>query len=200
MTLHDFFTYSALLGGALFIVQLVLSAVGAGDSDLDIDFGSSQHAGPVHHTSPDAAFKLLSLQGLSAFFALFGLTGLALHDQSKLASGPSLAGAFLGGWLTTWIIARIFRAAHKLESSGTLDLNNASGAEATVYLRVAPHKPGKITVTVQGRQIEADAVSESHTFETGDRVRVVRALASGPLLIDIDSDTTRDSRKPDRHV
>lgn len=147
---------------------------------------------------PTPPSNCFSLQGLSAFFALFGLTGLALHDQSRLASGPSLAGAFLGGWLTTWIIARIFRAAHKLESSGTLDLNNASGAEATVYLRVAPHKPGKITVTVQGRQIEADAVSESDTFETGDRVRVVRALASGPLLID--SDTPRDSRNPDRHV
>jgi len=196
VTLHDFFTYSALLGGALFIVQLVLSAMGAGDSDIDIDFGSPEHAGSAHHTSPDAAFKLLSLQGLSAFFALFGLTGLALHDQTGLSGLPSIAGAFFAGWLTTWIIARIFRAAHKLESSGTLDLDNASGAEATVYLRVAPHKPGKITVTVQGRQIEADAISESQTFETGDRVRVVRALPTGSLLID----TPHDSRNPDRHV
>jgi hypothetical protein len=189
VTLHDFFIYSALLGGALFIVQLVLSAMGAGDGDVDLDLGSSQHVGPAHHTSPDAAFKLLSLQGLSAFFALFGLTGLALHDQTGLGGAPSIAGALSGGWLTTWIIARIFRAAHKLESSGTLDLGNAAGAEATVYLRVAPHKPGKITVTVQGRQIEADAISEQQTFETGERVRVVRALPSGSLLIDSPHDS-----------
>ncbi|MEY4577513.1 MAG: hypothetical protein RL701_2216 [Pseudomonadota bacterium] len=183
MTLHDFFLYAALLGGALFLVQLVLSAVGAGDAD--IDFGGHHtggHSG-TDHSSSDVAFKLLSLQGLSAFFSMFGLVGLALHDQTGLSPLPSTVGAFVGGWLMTVVIGRIFRAAKRLESSGTLDLKNAHGAEATVYLRIAPQKPGKVTVTVQGRQVEAEAISEDAVYETGDRVRVVRALPNGSVLV-----------------
>lgn len=183
MTLHDFFMYAALLGGALFLVQLTLSAIGAGDADIDV--GGGHHPGAVHHeTSSDVAFKLLSLQGLSAFFGMFGLTGLALSAQTTLDPLLAIAGAFVSGWLTTFIIARIFRAARKLESSGTLNLANALGSEATVYLRIAPNKPGKVTVTVQGRQVEAEAVGGELTFETGERVRVVRALPGGALLVD----------------
>lgn len=181
VTLHDLFLYAAVLGGALFVAQLVLSAMGAGDAD--IDFGG-HHAAPTGHTSADTAFKLLSLQGLSAFFAMFGLTGLALSDGSGWPAPFALIGAAMGGTLTTLVITRIFRAAKQLEGSGNLDMKNAVGAEATVYLRIAPDKPGKVTVTVQGRSVEADAVCEnSQGFETGTRVRVVRANPDGSLVI-----------------
>lgn len=179
MTLHDFFLAAAILGGALFLVQLVLSALGAGDADIDL---GSHHVGGLDHGS-DIAFKMLSLQGLSSFFAMYGLMGLALLDQYGVPPWAALAGALLGGWLTTALIARIFRAASKLESSGTLNLTNALDAEGTVYLRIAPDKPGKITVIVQGRQIEAEAISDHVTFETGERVRVLRVLPSGALEV-----------------
>lgn len=180
MTLHDFFLYAAILGGALFLVQIVLSAIGAGDADIDL---GGHHPGSMDHGS-DLSFKLLSLQGLSSFFAMFGLMGLALHDQTGLSSGPSLAGALVGGWLTTLVIARLFKAANKLEGSGTINLANARDAEGTVYLRIAPNKPGKVTVTVQGRQIEVEATgADDGVFETGERVRVLRALSNGMLEV-----------------
>jgi hypothetical protein len=163
VTLHDFFVGAAVLGGALFLAQLALSALGAGDADIDF---SGHHTADTGHTSADTAFKLLSLQGLSAFFAMFGLTGLALHDQSGASAALSVAGAFVGGGFTTLVIARIFRAAKKLEGSGNIDMKNAIGQEATVYLRIAANKPGKVTVTVQGRQVQADAVSEAAAFDT----------------------------------
>jgi hypothetical protein len=180
VTLHDFFVGAAVLGGALFLVQLALSALGGGDADIDF---SGHHAADTGHTSADTAFKLLSLHGLSAFFAMFGLTGLALRDQSGVSASAAVAGAFVGGSFTTFVIARIFRAAKKLEGSGNIDMKNAVGHEATVYLRIAANKPGKVTVAVQGRQVQADAVSDDATFETGDRVRVTRALPDGSLVV-----------------
>ena len=178
--LHNFFLFSAGLGGALFLVQLVLSAIGAGDADIDL---GGSHAGSTGHTSSDTAFKLLSVQGLAAFFAIFGLSGLALSQQSGLPPPVVIAGATAGGAFTTFVLARIFRAAKQLEGSGTLDMSNAIGQEATVYLRVAPNKPGKVTLTLQGRLVEVDAAAEGETFETGDRVRVIRALPNGSLLV-----------------
>jgi hypothetical protein len=180
VTLHYFFLCCAVGGGALFLVQLVLSTMGMGDADLD--FGG-QHGGETGHTSADTAFKVLSLQGLTAFFGMFGLVGLALHHESHAHPALSVLGATVAGSGTTWLIARVFRAARKLETSGTLKLENAVGATGTVYLRIAPNKPGKVTLSVRGRLIELDAVSAEQTLETGTEVRVERVLADGSVSV-----------------
>jgi hypothetical protein len=182
VNLHDFFLYSAIAGGALFIVQLALSALGAGDADLDFG-GHAEYGEITGHTSADTSFKLLSLQSLTAFFAMFGLVGLALHDESHVGPQLSVLGALLGGSFTTWLIARIFRAARGLEGSGTLNLQKAIGLTGTVYLGIAPGKPGKVTLTLTNRLLTLDAVSEEQTLETGSEVRVVRVLGDGSVSV-----------------
>lgn len=181
MTLHDFFLYSAVAGGALFLVQLVLSAIGAGDADIDL--GGGHHGDLSGHGSADTAFKLLSLQGLSAFFGMFGLVGLALYHESKVGPMMSVLGGFAGGALTTWLISRIFRAAKSLEGSGTLQLEQAIGLTGTVYLGIAPNKPGKVTLTMAGRLLTLDATSAEQTLDTGTEVRVVRVLGDGTVSV-----------------
>jgi hypothetical protein len=179
VTLQQFFLYCAIGGGALFLVQLVLSMVGAGDAD--IDFGGDHP--PTGHTSADTAFKILSLQGLTAFFGMFGLVGLAMITESKAGPFMSVFAAMLGGAFTTWVIAKIFRAAHSLQSSGTLDLAKAVGSTGTVYLRIAPDKPGKVTLNLQGRLVQLDAVCTGQTLDTGSEVRVERVLADGSVSV-----------------
>ena len=179
MTLHDFFLYSAIAGGALFLVQLVLSAMGAGDADLDL----GGHHDPSGHGSADTAFKLLSLQGLTAFFGMFGLVGLALYHESKAGPTISVLGGLLGGGLTTFFISRIFRAAKGLEGSGTIKLENAIGLTGTVYLGIAPNKPGKVTLTMAGRLLTLDATTIEQNLETGTEVRVVRVLGDGTVSV-----------------
>jgi hypothetical protein len=181
VTLHDFFLYSAVAGGALFLVQLILSAMGAGDADLDL--GGGHHGDLSGHSSADTAFKLLSLQGLTAFFGMFGLVGLALYHESKVGPTLSVLGGLCGGALTTWLISRIFRAAKGLEASGTIKLENAVGLTGTVYLGIAPNKPGKVTLTMAGRLLTLDAISAEQTLETGAEVRVVRVLGDGTVSV-----------------
>jgi hypothetical protein len=181
VTLHNFFLYSALAGGALFVVQLVLSALGA--SDADVDFGG-HHGDVTGHASADTSFKLLSLQGLTAFFAMFGLVGLALSEESQVGPTVSVLGGMLGGAATTWLIAKIFRAAKKLEASGTVQLKNALGLTGTVYLNIAPGKPGKVTLTMAGRLLTLDATSDAQSLATGTEVRVVRVLGDGTIGVE----------------
>ena len=180
MSLHHFFLYCAIGGGALFVVQLVLSMFGAGDADIDVDFDQSG----TGHTSADTAFKILSLQGLTAFFGMFGLVGLALLHEAQVGNLLSVLGGLVAGSFTTWVIRRIFRAAYSLQSSGTLDLSKAVGVTGTVYLRIAPDKPGKVTLTLHGRMLQLDAVtSEQSSLETGSEVRVERVLADGTVSV-----------------
>lgn len=177
LTLHHLFLFSAAGGGLLFVVQVVLSLAGAGAGDLG---GGDAATG---HSSPDVAFKLLSLQGLTAFFAMFGLVGLALYEESRVGATMSLLGALVGGGLTTFIIARIFQAARKLEASGNVDLRAAVDMTGTVYLRIAPGKPGKVTLTLNNRLLQLDAISATDALETGSLVRVVDVLSDGTVRV-----------------
>lgn len=179
MTLHQFFLYSAVGGGALFLVQIALSMFGVGDAD--VDFGGSHP--DTGQTSADTAFKVLSIQGLTAFFTMLGLVGLALLDESHQSGTVALFGGVLGGALSTYIIARIFRAARSLESTGNLDLSKAVGQVGTVYLRIAPNKPGKVTVSVDGRLMTLDATTSAEAFDTGSEVRIERAMPDGSLVV-----------------
>ncbi len=93
------FLISAILGGAIFVVRLILFFIGMGHHGVDADTGFDAdvgHMGEVGHDVGDAhgdlhghadetesSFKFISLQGITAFFMMFGLVGLALSRQSK---------------------------------------------------------------------------------------------------------------------
>ncbi|MEW5941803.1 MAG: hypothetical protein AB1750_19240, partial [Chloroflexota bacterium] len=71
---------STIVGGTLFILRLVMLLFGGGISDdtLDAALDTSHAEISGDHPDADISFKLLSLQGLTSFFMMFGLVGLAL--------------------------------------------------------------------------------------------------------------------------
>ena len=94
---------SAIFGGTLFILRTALLLFGggldfgAGDGDvhlevdhsfdLDHDLHHDVHTDvEVDHADADLSFKLLSFQGLTAFFMMFGLVGLAFTQSEVQAS------------------------------------------------------------------------------------------------------------------
>jgi hypothetical protein len=176
MSLETVFIICAAIGGTLFVVQLVLQFlghVGHADINTDIDAGLDAQAG---HASADFSFKVLSLQGLSAFLLIFGLMGLATL-RSGGAAPLAFGVGFAGGGLTTWLIGRLFKLASRLQSSGTFDISRAVGAAGTVYLTIRKDRPGKVTITVTNRLLTLDArVAGDVTLETGTPIVVTRVL------------------------
>ncbi len=171
--LDQFFAVCAGLGGVFTLVRLALSLLG-GDADVDVDLD-------VDHG--DGTFGLLSLQGLSAFFMMFGLIGLGCHVELQLSPALSIIGGIGAGLLMTLLMARIFDLFHAMQSSGNIDLSNAIGAEGTVYLTVKTKVGGKARVTVQKRLRVLDAVThDGRDLPTGTAI-VVTALESGNVLV-----------------
>ena len=83
----------------------------------------------------------------------------------------------LGGVATTFVIARLFRAASGLQSSGNLDMSRAVGAAGTVYLTIRKERPGKVTITVTNRLLTLDARGiEEGVLETGTPIVVTRVI------------------------
>ncbi|HET9236229.1 MAG TPA: hypothetical protein VFO10_03190 [Oligoflexus sp.] len=175
-TISLLFIISAVLGGAILLVQLVIHLFGGaiGDNDLDLFEGGDA----------DASFKILSLQGLSGFFTMFGLVGLALLWENHVVPAMAAAGGFAAGLLTTWVMGKIFAWVKGLQSSGTMQMKDALGVSGTVYTRIQKHKPGKVTLVVRQRLLTLDACTEDDiTLEQGDRVLVQAIEDDGSLRV-----------------
>lgn len=194
--LEKFFLVSAIIGGVFFIIRLVLQFVGGHGGDgafdghfdignTDVDAGTEVHSGygEGHVDDTDISFKVLSFQGLTSFFMMFGLVGLALYRQSGWDPAQSIAGATMAGLATVWLLKWIFNAARNLQSSGNIKLENAIGKDGTVYLTIPPKGTGKVQVKVQNHLKIFDAVTEGDLpIKTGQQVQVLR-IASGTILV-----------------
>lgn len=163
-----------------------------GISDVDISGGTAPPgdspdvaAGHDAHTHfGGSGLHLFTLQGLVAFFAVFGWAGL-LMLKSDVQPVASVVLAIAFGFVAMVLIAYLMRAMLKLQSDGTLDIRNALGKSGTVYLPIHEKRSyaGKVSLMVQDRLVEMDAVTdEEESIPTGAEVTVV-GISNGNTLV-----------------
>ncbi len=92
------------------------------------------------------------------------------------------------GLYNYWVaIFLMMRAMLRLQSSGTLDYNNAVGEVATVYVTVPAFQKagGQIEVLIQGRLTVAEALHKGGTpLSPGTKVRVVETLGRSTFVVE----------------
>jgi len=173
--LEFFFLACALIGGFFVVVKLFMQFVG-GDTDTNVDVDTGVDAG---HVDSDIGFRLLSMHGLSAFFMMFGLVGLALYRQSQAGVVISIIGAVAAGIISVWVISKIFQGALQMQSSGTLKTSDAVGSTGTVYLSIPKGGTGRVSLNFQNRLREFDATGQNGIeVPTGTPIRVVQVNAN----------------------
>jgi hypothetical protein len=181
---------STIIGGMLFILRLILMLVGGigeGEVDTDMvgDFDGDVDAdfdGDV--VDSDIGFKLLSMQGLTAFFMIFGLVGLALL-KSNVAEILTVLGGGAAGLITVLVISVIFSQMRHLQSSGTLNLNNAVGKSGMVYTNIPEKGTGQVRVSVQGSLKIFDAGSnDGSAIKTGEIINVIEVIDNKTLIVE----------------
>lgn len=175
------FAISAVAGLFLLAVRLVLMTLG-GIGDADVDGGDDFDVD--HADASDASFRIVSLQGLMSFFLMFGLVGLGLSQQLGWIGILAFLGAFVAGTAAMLIIGLVYLLFDRMQSSGTVRMANAVGAEGVVYLTIPAGGTGQIQVTVQGRMRTEDAVADAdRDLPTGTRVRVSAVRGSATLVV-----------------
>ena len=169
--LEMFYVVSAGVGGLVFLVRVILLFfIGDGDAGLG---GTALDA--------DVSFQVLSIQGLSSFFIMFGLVGIALI-RSDLSEPTSVVGAFLAGGVTIMAVAFLTRLMQQLQASGNIDIANAVDMVGQVYLTIPDKGAGRAQIRIQNRLRTYDATSwNREKLQTGTRIRVVEV--SGETLI-----------------
>lgn len=155
---------------------------GIDDLNLDLDGdGIPDIDAPDIHIGSDGSnpadfgtLKLLTLQTIVTFLAVFGWVSI-ICISSGLTNIASLLIGAVCGLAMMLIVAKMVQATAKLAENGTLNLKNAIGETATVYIPIPPKNQGvgKVTMQLQGRFCELDAVNiGEEMLSTGAQVLV----------------------------
>jgi len=142
-----------------------------------------------HHANGDGShtnsiWRIFTVRGIVAFFALGGWAGLA-----ALTSGVpvfwSIQIALFSGLAALMLASIAIRLALRMQDSGNINLNNALSLTAEVYITIPPSRAntGKVTMLLQERFVELDAVTDSEEeIRPKTKVEVV-GLASRDCLV-----------------
>ena len=168
------FGASAVIGGVLFLLWLVLVVVLGGIGDIaEGVFGVD-----IDAMGADASFKALTFQGVMAFMMFFGLSGLY---TLKSDGGDTLAIGVGGvaGLASMYGTGKIFQLFFSLEASGNVEMEQAIGVKGSVYLRIPEGDVGQVTIEVGGAQKTYNAKSEDgQGIATGEFIEVVDIISS----------------------
>ena len=202
--IQQLFMFAAIPATLVLLLQTALMLIGfGGDGDSDVPDGPPDDlSADVPDTDvsfdprddfsncddPDELsgdFRIFTIRGFVAFFAVFGWTGSALI-AANMPPWFAALGAFLAGAVAMVLIAWIMRMVLRLQESGNLDPKNSVGRAGVVYITIpaARKGSGKVNLVVQERYSELDAVTDSETdIPTGREVTVVGVTTLGTLIV-----------------
>lgn len=195
--LKQIFYTVAVPATLILIIQSILAIIGLGDFDSDVTGGHDLNDGSFgDHDSLsgntmdndqnfDGDFKFFTIRGIIAFFSIFGWTGAVLANVVN----PVIAilVAFLAGTLAMVGIGYLFYGMTRLQASGNIRYENCIGKTGEVYLTIPPNKQGKgkVTLTVQERLIEVNAITVTNQpIKSGEQIKVVDMLPDHVAIVE----------------
>lgn len=187
--MENLYIWCALIGGAIFLIQMVTLIVGFDGFDADVDFDHP----PVDFPSHDGWFVgIVTFRSLVAALTVFGLVGLA--SQSQFEAMKALAIASLAGFATLYAVGWSFKKMYEIRSDGTVNVQETLGVEGTVYLGIPGQESGlgKVTIMVGGRTMEYAAMTRGEPLKTGAAIVVTGIL--NPQTLEVASATEVPSR------
>ena len=197
-TINQVFYGMAAFFGALFVWQFVATLLGlsgeseadaGGDVDADVDMDADatydqfEDGAEADAAETMAAFRLLSIRSVIAFFTLFSWAGAMYLDTGKSLS-TAMIYAIIWGTAGMLIVALMLSWMRKLTETGTVDLNSCVGTMGEVYLDIPEGGVGEVRVTVSGQvsYIKARAAGGA-AVASRTPIRVVRKLNQGTIEI-----------------
>ena len=187
--METLFLVCAVIGGTLLVVQFLLGLVGLGGHH-DLGGGHDVHLDTPHDVHHDAGHdaddadhgswlaSVLTFRAVVAALTFFGLAGMA-SLRNGLDPAPSLAVALAAGGGALALVASLMRAMSRLRADGTARVERTVGQTGTVYLSIPANKAGagKVTVVVQNRTMEYQALTAGDALPTGARVLVTAVIS-----------------------
>lgn len=173
------FWYVAIPTSVIFVIQTVLSFIGADAADgLEADFDGDFAGG-------DAPFQLFSLRNLINFLLGFSWTGISFYEL--IENQWALLGLSLAiGALFVYLFFIIIQQVQKLAEDNSFRFERTLNKTGEVYLTIPGQLAGKgkISLSVRGSVHELDAITAGDSIAVGALVRVVKIESDNLLLVE----------------
>jgi hypothetical protein len=186
--INQWFYCAAIFFGVFFLWQLIMTFLGLttdGGSDLDTQPDPSWD----HPTTTDAhdtmaAFKLVSLRSVVAFFTLFTWAG-ALYMNTGKPMGYALTLALIWGLVAMVLVALLVRLMGRMTESGNMQIASCVGSAGAVYLDIPAGGVGEIKTMCNGMTTHFKArAAGGGGLKAGSAVRVLRIV--GPNVVEVE--------------
>lgn len=193
-----FYEICAIFGGTLLIGQFILTLAGLGGDhefsdgggdtiDGELGGGDFDHAGEGHlagHSSTIGLFKVLTFRALTAAITFFGLAALAMNS----AGGKPLETLFVGvavGIAAMFAVHWLMRQITRLKADGTVNITDAVGEQAQVYLRIPGSQSGagKVLVALRQGTLELAAWTRGLEIPTGSTVQITHLVGTDAVEV-----------------
>jgi len=166
----------AIFASVVLFVQTLLTLIGVGADELDIDMNVDDAAG----------MGVLSFRSVNAFFVGFGWSG-TIALQSGLGLGATVPISVVVGGILMSMVYWLMRFFYSLQASGNVNYQSVIGHTASVYLPIPPNRSGagKVELLIQGQSRVVKAYNKSsRPISRNDTVRVVEHLGVGTVLVE----------------
>jgi membrane protein implicated in regulation of membrane protease activity len=153
---------------------------------LSLFMGMDDGLGDIGHGGHSSGLSIFSIRGVTAFFLGFGWTGV-ICTKAGMDLPLTLVLAVVAGGILMFAIFLLMLSFLRMQSSGTLNYDNAIGQTATVYVTIPPARKGggQIETMIQGRLITAEALQTGdEALAPGTKVRVIEKIGSSTLIVE----------------
>lgn len=174
------FWYIAIPASVIFIIQTIMTFVGADASDgTAADFNGD-------FDGTDAPFQLFSFRNLINFLLGFGWSGISLYGVIKSPVLLIIVSLIIG-CAFVYMFFLVISQLMKLSENDTFKLANTLNKTAEVYLTIPANRTGKgkILVSVNGSVHELEAITEGEKINSGAMVRVAKIENENTLVVEI---------------
>ncbi|PQO29630.1 hypothetical protein DTL21_26655 [Bremerella cremea] len=183
------FLVCAVMAGSVFVVQFLLALLGVGLDEFDIpddmpDDAPHDFTGDAHGST--WLFGVISFKTVVTAFTFFGIAGMG-SLSADLGEPLSFVIAVAVGLAAMYTVHWIMQLLYRLNSDGTVQIDNALGCHGNVYIPIPPMKSGvgKIQLRVQDQIVEYAAQTSSHEkLATGTPVEVTEVISPTIVLVE----------------
>jgi len=169
-TTQQIYWYIAIAASVVFIIQTIMTFIGA-DADttgIDADFDSNLDG-------VDSPFQLFSLRNLINFLLGLGWTGVAFYGtiENKVVLGII---ATIVGLIFVAIFFFIMRTLMKLAEDNSFKIEQTIDKTGDVYTTIPANRggKGKVFVSIKGSTHELNAITDhNESLKVGTLVKII---------------------------
>lgn len=175
----------ALITSLIFLIQMVMTFIGIGDADTDMDFGDDVDFSDGNTLDAGGAMQLFTIRNFVNFLLGLGWGGVCLYS---LIPNPIVLAivSVLVGALFVYIFLLIYKQMLKLEKNGAYRIDDCVGQIVDVYLAIPAKRSGvgKVQISFSGSVQELAALTDSdEPIRSGSKVRVLEIIDAATVLV-----------------